>query len=121
MEDKILKIKCILCNSINIYKYKLLIYNHNNKLICNDYTNENGCFQFQVPDYGIYKIIFLNSQTNPQKMCVTTLIRKNHQNKITITFNYPSKKKLFLITLTDQNYRGLPIAKGEIILWQNNT
>lgn len=119
MDDKVLKIKCILCNSICVDKYKICIYDINNKLICSNYTDKNGCFNFHAENYGIYKIVVLNSKTFPQKICITTLIREKKENEIKIFFNNFVHKKTYLITLTDQNYKGLPI-KGEIILCQNN-
>ncbi len=121
MDIKELIIKCALCNSIDICKYHVFIYNCKNELICDNYTNENGVVHFKPTYYGIYKIkVVPNKYIVPNKICTTILISKNYCNRVLIlfnkcpeSFNHPIKVKL-----TDKNYKGLPIKKGEIILWQ---
>lgn len=122
MEYKIIKIKCLLCNSIDIYKYEIFIYDIDGNIVYNGKTNDKGYILFKVPYLGIYKII-IKAEKNicPKIISEKILIHKNCPNTILFTFKKLNKNYLSPITikLTDKNYKNLPIEKGEIRLWQN--
>lgn len=118
---KKLEIKCFTIDSINIYKYRIIIYNSNQELVLDDFTT-NGSLFFNIPYYDLYKIIVIpQSNLKYNYFCQNVLIHKNFCKILLLPFckNSISKKTVTLI-LTDKNYKGLPIKKGEITLWQNH-
>lgn len=119
MFDKNIKIKCIFNSSISIYCYKILIYNSKNEKIVDSYTDKMGVFNFKCPCFGIYKIIIIpDYRLVPAKKCITILVNQKTTDKL--SFIFTSRVNYFhpiTIKMTDQNYKGLPIMKGKIILW----
>ena len=75
------------------------------------YFNYFGIYKIIINDFGYYNkkrciILFINKKTPEELLIVNTpFIKKSHKVNI---------------NLTDQNYKGLPIVKGEIILWEKN-
>ena len=62
MTRKLIKIKIKMCNSINIYRYQVIIYD-GNKLVMNNFT-EFGEIQFLANLNSTYKIIIINPYLN---------------------------------------------------------
>lgn len=112
-------IKCILVDSINYINYYIWIYNNKNELIDEGFSN-NGNFCFNSFNNQIFKII-IKPESSSCKICKYIYIDSKKDNKLCFKFKSKVKNKcLITINLTDQNYKGLPIEKGEIFLWQNN-
>lgn len=121
---KCLKIKCRVCSTIEPSLFYIKIYNMRKELIYDAVTDNLGCVLFNFPDNGIYNITITSSNNLVPKeirsvLCVydfcpdTLLFNFNNIN------NYESLPIKFIVT--DTNYKGLPITKGELILWQKNT
>ena len=111
---------CIIClvdNILSNYKFNIKVYK-DNKLICE--RNNNKIF-FYAEYYKLYKIK-VNTTNNiyPKTKKLNIVFTPTNCSKIIMNF---SRYNIVPITLkvTDQNYRGLLIEKGEITLWQNNT
>lgn len=109
-----MKIKCLLKESLDINKYYINIYDLNNNLVYKGYSEYN-CFNIDIKK-GIYKITIKS-----EKICISKHIYVNSYNSIFIfifdNINFHSVN----FKLTDKNYIGLPIMKGELILCQKST
>lgn len=121
MKNNEVKIRYILNDRLDNSYHKILIFNNENKLLFDGYTDVKGSFLFQAPYFGIYKIIILTKEKTLCKV-MKILVRKNKNNYFLFKIN---NKKINLQTVTfwvtDKNYKGLPLKKGEMILWQKNT
>ena len=115
---KRVKIKCKLSNSINNYKYEIIIYNCYCEKIFNEFTDENGILFFDAPYYGVYKILILKNKN--QRLCTNFYIGNNVDEDFYFLITN-LKKDFHLITfkITDKNYKGLPIKEGKITLCKN--
>lgn len=107
-------IKCWEQNNLSSGVCFVCIYDENNCLILNDKTNCNGILKVKLP-IGVYKIV-VNSQFGT--LWKSVLVNSHLCNTIPFVFSNSSISKSTFI-LTDQNYEGLPIEKGVIILWHN--
>ena len=111
---------CIIClvdDSILSYKFNIKV-SKDNKLICK--KNINKIF-FYAECYKLYKIqVNTNNNLYPKTKCQNIVFTPTNCSKILINF---STENMVPITLkvTDKNYKGLLIEKGEITLWQKNT
>lgn len=109
-----MKIKCLLKESLDINKYYINIYDLNNNLVYKGYSEYN-CFNINIKK-GIYKIIIKS-----EKICISRHIYVNSCNSI-INFIFDNgRSRSINFKLTDKNYIGLPITKGELILCQKST
>lgn len=112
---KKIKIKCI-----NKCKYQIIIYDcYGNKLF-DDFTDYDGCLFFDVPYYGVYRILIIKNKNI--KINTNFYVGKHGYEEF--PFRIANVKKEFhLVTfkITDKNYNGLPIKEGKITLWQKNT
>ena len=104
-------IKCRVQNDLCFYKFKFKIFDLNNNLILDSETDKYGCYTCFLPQKKY--IIKIYSALNPNPLIGIL-------DKPVNTFCF-IKSQSVTITLTDQNYIGLPIMKGEIKLWPNHT
>lgn len=118
---RIVTLKCRKYDSLSVPLYHIYVYNINNNIIVDGYTNNLGNIKIEFPHDGIYKVHIINSK-NGNKNCIVILINKNFPSELFIVNEVKrnSSRSIHLI-LTDKNYKNLPIMKGEIILWQKNT
>lgn len=123
MANNKIKLTCYTCNSLNILKYHIFIYNLENKLIINKTIKENDVLYFELPCFDIYKIKIIMYDYIPRIIYKTSFYYSKNCNKLSFAFKIPnintSIKKPITLTITDQNYKDLQIAKGEIHLWQS--
>lgn len=121
---KKIKIKCAISNSLYSCKYHIRIFDKHDTLIFEDDTSlKENYIIFDFPSFDIYKIkIFSSNNIVPGYICKKIYIHKNICDTLLFLFEIPQKKRNAPKTyhLTDQNYKGLPIMKGEIILWPNH-
>lgn len=121
---KCLKIKCRVCGTMEPAQFYIKIYNIKKELIFDSVTDSLGCVVVNFPYDGVYNITITSSNNLVPKeikrvlyvydFCPDTLLFNfNNIN------NYESAPIKFVVT--DTNYKGLPIMKGELILWQKNT
>ena len=103
-------IKCRVQNDLCFYKFKFKIFDLDNNLIIDSETDKYGCYTCFLPQ-KLY-IIKIYSDLEPSPLI--GILNKPVNNFCFI------KMHLVTITLTDQNYIGLPIKKGEIKLWPNH-
>ena len=104
-------IKCRVQNDLCFYKFKFKIFDLNNNLVIDSETDKYGCYTCFLPQ-KLYIIKFY-SELYPNVM--VGILNKRINNFCFI------KMHNITITLVDQNYIGLPIKKGEIMLWPNHT
>ena len=102
--------KCINLGSIDNYKYNIIVYDINNKIICKGVTKDN-IYYFNCKK-GYYKALIYNNYLGHK------YISFNTNNRIIIVYFNMFKK--ITLHFTDKNYIGLPIEKGRIDLWQNH-
>ena len=123
MKNKKIKLNFRVEDNLNIYSYNVKFYDENNNLISEGVTNELGGLDFNVPGFGVYQIVVYSSSIIPCRQCLVLLVNENTPEFLLFTFNRYNVKKQHLITvnLTDKIYKGLPIMKGQVILWQDNT
>ncbi len=121
IDNKNLIIKCLISNNIDGHVYDVKIYNAYNELVLNSNTDEYGYLKCCLRCGKLYKIIITSKSLFPYKIIKKIYIGKSEMNKLYFIFTKPIFKRLHPITIriTDQNYNGLPIMKGKIILWQN--
>lgn len=114
MKKKI-KIKIRSNKSISLYCYHILIFD-DDRLVFDDYT-KNGEIYFNVEYKKGYCIIIINPLGFRKK--IAFYYNNYTLNEFTIVMKNCLSKKSHLITikLTDHNYKGLPILKGKIVLW----
>lgn len=107
--------------SLNNQIFKIIIYDSNNKLILNDYTDHQGHIKCQLSNqtYKIY-ILANNKNIKCQKL-LTISINKNTPKNMIFVFDNISTSHQIKIRLKDLYYPELPIEKGTINLWQKNT
>lgn len=119
---KEIKIKCVDSRSISIHKYYIEIYDCNNKLIYSNDTKCDGFIYFGPQNFGLYKIVVYDSKRVSCLKCVNFFVNSSNISDLIIRLNDKYNiRRLITINLTDQNYKGLKIMKGEITLCQNNT
>ena len=110
---------CIIClidDSLSNYKFNIKVYKEN-KLIC---EKNNNKIYFYAEYYKLYKIkISTNNNLYPKTKCQNVVFTPTNCSKIIINFSRENTNPITL-KLTDQNYKGLLIEKGEITLWQNH-
>lgn len=115
------KIECLVCNSNELNTYCIEIYNSKWELIYKNIIDNNYiCVTF--PYSGIYKVIIKSNNCNILPRTIVESIYVCNTKDITFKFYkccLINKKSPVTLKLTDENYVGLPIMKGEIILWQN--
>lgn len=102
------------CSNLLVNNLKVNIFDSKNNLILNKKTDNLGNIEFIFSFYDVYKIIIYTGMCNSNNFCIPVLIN-NNSKQIDIYLNCINKRK---ILLTDKNYVGLPIEKGEILLWK---
>ena len=118
-----IKIKCSVSNDINIYRFHIMIYNSNHKLIFDKFTNKFGEVIFKAPYFGIYKIVITSEKYFvSNKICTNFLVNNRGCNILLFTFQKQNFNNYRLVTfkLTDKHYKDLKVQKGDSILWQKN-
>lgn len=112
---KKIKIKCI-----NKCKYQIIIYDHCGNKLFDGFTNNDGCLFFDIPYYGVYRILIIKNKN----IKINTNFYVGIKGYEEFYFRIDNVKKEFhLVTfkITDKFYNGLPIKEGKITLWQKNT
>ena len=102
----------------NFYQAKVKVYDNNGCLIVSG-TTYNGTITFCLRKNYMYNVegTLFNERINKYFYI-------NNNNNYYFVFNHAYMKKnipsqnIITFLLTDSNYNNLPIAKGEIILWQ---
>lgn len=112
-----LKIKCTVIDSLNLYKYQVLIYDICDKLVvCDDFCGYEKSYNLKP---GFYKII-VNTYGKLDPGISVTLVDAKFDINLQFIFRLLTvNRQPIIFTLTDLNYEGLEIEKGQIILWQN--
>lgn len=117
---KIITLKCRKYGSLSVPLYHVCVYDINNNIIIDDYTNNIGNIDIELPHYGIYKIHIINPK-NCIRNCMVILVNKNFPNELFIVNEIKQNRPHSIhFVLIDENYKNLPIMKGEIILWQKS-
>lgn len=98
------------------------IYTNDNQLIFKKKNIEFGIFQYTFPSQGMYKLqITIAKDRYIYTIWKNIYITEKESDKIYLYLNISNSIKTYkIMQLTDQNYEGLPIEKGEIKLWLNN-
>ena len=104
-------IKCHVKNDLSFYQFSFKIYDLNDNLILSDVTDKYGCYTCKLPQ-KIYKIKIYANTLEPNIMF--GIINKPINNFCFIKMNR------IITALYDQNYLGLKIEKGKIMLWPNH-
>lgn len=117
---KEINIYCSFVDSIDKCDYTVFIYDMDKNLIYKDRTNKN--IKINLP-YNLYKVVV---KVHNSKKC--NIITKNLLIYPiccdTLSFQFQKnmiRKPYINIFLTDKNYNGLKIEKGEITLWPKIT
>lgn len=123
MVSNLVKINLRICDYLCCYQFLVFIYDSNNKLVCKQTVRDWDSIDFYPPYIGTYAMKVIVFEKIPKVIYKTSFYYgKSSQN--CISFILPSIRNPILhpitIKMTDQNYRGLPIMKGEIKLWQNH-
>ena len=103
------KIRCINPKSISIFNYKIKIYDEFGNLIECGYT-WNNTYIFNNKRCSLYRLEVFSRYLYPYIVKLYFIPTSN----IYIYFNNNSST----FYLTDKNYIGLPIERGELRLWQ---
>lgn len=112
-----IKVKFRMIDSLCIPNYKIEIYDKYHNLVFDEFADESGCICFDATYFGIYKIVIYNFYL--QKMCIPIFVSENNSKELSIILDETSiNKRSIAMNLTDQNYKDLPINRGEIILWK---
>lgn len=120
MKSENVQIKCYIDGCLDIVKCEVKIYDSNNNLFCEGKTNEFGIFNFIPTKGSIYKIVIkpIKNCLYPYKICKIYYSNNITKNIPFIFFKYIPKFHHFItFKLTDENYKNLPIEKGEIKIW----
>lgn len=115
---KKIKIKCLVSNSLDIYKYHIKIYDSKGNIICDSSADDRGVLYFEPKYFEVYKVVVnIRAKIYPNKIIRNVIFTDNGCDTLVFAF-----KKLcpIVIKLTDKNYRNLKVEKGEIILWQDH-
>ena len=116
--NKTIKIKCLLCDSLDIYKYHIYMYDSDNNLV-DDVETKNGCAYLNVNKYKLYRIIIIAESCLIPKRIDKCIYITDSIDNLFFTFNrYIHKNHSIVIKVIDKYYENLSIMKGEIHLWQ---
>lgn len=111
---KKIKIKCI-----NKCKYQIIIYDHCGNKVFDDFTDYDGCLFFDVPYYGVYRILIIKNKNI--RINTNFYVSKDNYEYCFRIDNVKKEFHLVTFKITDKNYNGLPIKEGKITLCQKNT
>ncbi len=115
---KKIKIKCLLCDSLDIYKYHIYMYDCDGRLV-EDTETKQGCALLNVERLGLYKIIIIPKGCLLPCRIVKCIYINNDITNFLFTFNkFVCKRHSIIVRLTDKHYKGLSVAKGEMHLWK---
>lgn len=113
-------IKCI-PNNRAFLKYAITVSNSQNETIFQGNTSKKGIAEFKVNECDLYQIK-VESQKCLSPRAAYRWVTLSPQSKCSLYFIFNAAFSSHCITkptfyLTDQNYSGLPISKGELYLW----
>ena len=121
MSKRRVKIKCLVSNSLCKYTFKIKVYDDNDNLVCDSIGNE---IEFMANTYRAYKVmIFSCNNLYISFICKDIVFSSCNSNLVIIDFNNIKEKPhmaFVTLTITDENYKGLMLKKGEIKLWPNH-
>lgn len=101
--------------------FKVMIYDSNNNLILDSYTNNQGLINCTL-NKEIYKVnIFANHLSFSCQKSLTININQHTPKNMIFIFDIIPRTHQIKIRFTDFYYPQLPIEKGKINLWQKNT
>ena len=103
-------IKCRVQNDLCFYKFKFKIFDLCNNLVLSSETDKYGCYTCFLPQ----KLYIIKIYSALDSGVLVGILNKPINNF------YFAKMHNIIITLTDQNYIGLPIKKGDVKLWPNH-
>lgn len=115
--NKKLLIRCISKNSNFIDESYNIIIKRKNRIVFNGFTDGNGLVEVKLFPEIKYDIFVSTYNMRLKLLTKSEFITTKYyfdnlyfilNNKITTKFN-----------VTDKFYSGLPVAKGELILWRN--
>ena len=114
------EIKCIVTNTLDMFKFNIKIYDINNNLIKESYTCIYGVLDISYLKHGIYYIVISAcSYVYPKILKRKIIIDDLLDDDFVFYFKYKNNSHLIKFTLKDKNYP-LKIKEGEIYLWQEN-
>lgn len=117
---KIVTFKCRKYDSLSVPLYHIYVYDINNNLITDKYTNNIGNIKIAFSYYGIYKLHILDSR-NCRKNCIVILVNEKFPDELFIINDIKTNNfHPINLILTDKYYKNLPITKGDVVLWQKN-
>lgn len=108
---KRIKIKCLVSNNLNIYKYHIKIYDSRGNIICDRGADDRGILYFEPKCFEVYKVVVnICAKIYPNTIIRNVVFTDNGCNTLVFAF-----KKLcpIVIKLTDKNYRNLKERKGK--------
>lgn len=115
-------IKC-LSKQHNCFSCCVTLLNAQREVICQDCTSPRGEVRFAVPTRGTYHIrVEAEEGMSPRVSHRWVLLCPERQYSMTFVFDlafFPKRFPQRNFYLTDQNYDGLPIVKGEFHLWRD--
>lgn len=114
---KNIEIQCITKNCCIPCYYYIFVY-YKKRIIYKGFTNSYGYIQFKIPRCRTYTIVILGNMINFQLYAKTQIFINKYLNK-PFLFIFEHNSSIY-IKVTDKFYKGLPIAKGELKLCQNN-
>ena len=114
-------LRCRCCDTISDLFYFICVYDNKNSLIFKGKTDGKGNIKVEFPCYGIYKLFIVDCKKFI-KNCVIVLIDEDFPEEFTIVSSILCKKNHPIkFSLTDRNYKNLPIMKGEFKIWPKST
>lgn len=117
---KEISIKCkTKTNTISTFLIK--IYNHNN-LIYQSNITANEYFTIKLKyDHSYLIILTANGNLVPKRYVCELFITSYGYNCFCFNFDTYDRPQYLNMILTDKNYIGLPIEKGDLFLWHKLT
>lgn len=114
-------IKC-LPNYRPWFEYTVTVFDSHNQVIYEGVTSEDGMAELQVAACDEYKIrVGSRKPLSPAAICRWLTLCPREDCSLYFIFSpvfCPRHITRATFFLTDRNYQGLPISKGEITLWR---
>lgn len=112
------KIKCINPTSLGIFNYYVKIYDESGNLISEGYTQNNVYLFNNECNNGLYRLEVINKCISPYFISLCFIPIDCLYVYFTTSTTTTNSSTFYL---TDKNYIGLPIERGELYLWQAHT
>ena len=92
-----------------------VVITDNNKVVCKSKTY-NGLLKVSL---CLNKVYLIKASCLGYTIKAIVIINDNDTYYFVFPYSYINNSKVFTFLLTDQNYKNLPIEKGELLLWPN--